>query len=313
MGHQQYLPPMVPSVPFPGPDPRYPPIPQLVFPFLEPNSIASRRAISGRPPNMTSNNTHKQDSEEVRDFLAGDNTSSGLSKDEGSLYSPGFATRKRREDDSSTTCPSKNEATARNARDTSQRRDSASQQTQTSASSMPRSRLPSNEIARKAPLRAHTTPLSDEEDEEYTKSARKRPKAKQQRISAKPNGAVKSKRAQHPETPTVDPKNILNRKRAMDDGECEGEDEEQPRRLPEVGLFSPPKVIPRTRPRHNYTVPEKLNGTAKALGKLPLLSLSPPPIPCRLLTCRTHRPGHLERIHSPGRETPAARDHRDRV
>ena len=199
IGHQQHLPPMVPSVPFPGSDPCYPPVPQLVFPFLAPNSIVSRRNASGHLFEMTSNGNLHTQSETSSDFLAVDSTSSGLSKEEPSLQRLGIAKRGFNADHSITSPLSKNEVPVRSARDIAQeRQDTPFQHTPTSASHMKRSRLPSNNTPRKAPLRATSSPSSDEEDGEHTDSGRKRPKAKQQRLSAKPDSIVKSKRGRHP-------------------------------------------------------------------------------------------------------------------
>jgi hypothetical protein len=259
---------MVPSVPFPGPDPRYPPVPQLAFPFLAPNSIASRRNASGHLFEMASNGNPHTQSETSRDFLAGDSTSTGLSKEEPSLQRLDFAKHSFNEDDSIASSPSKNEALVRNTRDIAherhERQDTPFQQTPTSASHMKRSRLPSNNTPRKAPLRATSSLSSDVEDGEHTDSGRKRPKAKQQRLSAKPDSIVKFKRGRHSS-------NYYSKK--VDDDKFEGENDEQPRRSSEVGLFSPPKATTRPRPRHKYVVPEKLLGTAKALGELPLDTL----------------------------------------
>jgi hypothetical protein len=284
MGNQQYLPPMVPSVAFPGTYIRYPPAPQLVFPFLGQKSIVSRRATSKTPSDMASHNdTNMQSAADpnmqhpgVRDFLAGGSTSSSLSKEEVPIPRSRGATREFLEDDSTTSGPFKSEAPARKPRGASQkRRDSLTQQSPPPASLTKRSRLPSNDISRKAPLRAASSPLSDSEDEDYNDLGRKRPKAKQQRLSAKPNGAVSKKRAQHPSTPAVDPKNILNRRREADITDLERYQQEPPRQLPEVGLFSPPNIATRSRPRHKYMVPGKLQGTATALGK-PLPSTAYP-------------------------------------
>jgi hypothetical protein len=303
MGDQQYLHPTVPSVPFPGTYPRYPPVPQLVFPFLGQNSILSRRATSKIPSDMAShNNTNMQSAAgpnmqhpAVRDFLGGGTTSSSLSKEETPIPRLRGATREFLEDDSTTSGPSKSEAPARKLRGASQeRRDSLTQQTPPPASLTKRSRLPSNDTSRKAPLRAAPSPLSDSEDEDYNDSGQKRPKAKQQRLSAKPNGAVSKKRARHSSTPVVDPKNILNRRRQADITDLEKYQAEPPRQLPEVGLFSPPNITTRSRPRHKYMVPGKLQGTANALGK-PIPSTQNPV----RSACQHLRSGHLERVHSP--------------
>jgi hypothetical protein len=259
VAQQQYLPPMVPAVPFPGIDPRYPPVPQLAFPLLAPNSIVSRRNASRHPLEMASNGNPHTQNEAVREFLANDNTSSGLSKEEPSFERIGIAKPGFNVKHLITSAPSRKKVPVRNARDIAQeRQDTPLQRTPTSASHMKRSRLPSNEAPRKAPLRATSSSSSDGEDGELTNSGQKRPKANQQRLSAKPTSLVKPKRARRPS-------NYHSKKVGED--EFEGEKDEQPRRSPELGLFSPPKVTTRPRPRHEYVVPEKLLGTAKALGE----------------------------------------------
>jgi hypothetical protein len=207
---------------------------------------------------------------DVREFLAHGSSSSGLSKEEVLNPIPRGATREFREDDTTSPGLSKSEAPARKPRGASQeRRDSLTQQTSISVSPTKRSRLSSTDTPRKAPLRATTLPLSDSDDEDYN-SGRKRPKAKQQRLSVKPNSAVKAKRTQHSSTPTLEPKNMSIRRREADVTDLEKYQDEPPHQLSEVGLFSPPEVAARSRPRHMYVVPESLQGTAKALGKPPL-------------------------------------------
>jgi hypothetical protein len=310
VGNQHHLPAMVPSVEFPGAQYHCPFFSGLAFPVQDPNSILSRRAANKHPHDMASNSdTNLQSTTAdtnlqtpaVREFLAHGSSSSGLSKEEVPIAKPRGATREHREDVSTSSGLYESEALACKPRGTSQeRRDSLTQQSSISVLPMKRSRLPSTDAPRKAPHRAATSPLSDSEEEDYNNSGQKRPKAKQQRLSANLSSAVKAKRTQHPSTPAVDPKNILNRRREADITDLGNYQDEPPRQLPEIGLFSPPKVAARSHLRHKYVVPESLQGTAKALGKFPL-HIPPwqhPGLLFIFLTLPPLRTGHLERLRS---------------
>ncbi|KAH6882566.1 hypothetical protein BKA58DRAFT_434324 [Alternaria rosae] len=145
------------------------------------------------------------------------------------------------------------------------------------------SRVPSDDVPRKAPLAARFS------DDISPFIARKIPQAKQQRSTSQPKattGPSQGSRVRRQKSFTTPPLGTPKRGRPrLDDGiqdanaagdlDCQGDDKVSQRlgAQPPIGMFAPPQVSSATppkprrpRPKYSYVVPLELLGTQKALG-----------------------------------------------
>ncbi|CAN9246746.1 unnamed protein product [Alternaria alternata] len=126
------------------------------------------------------------------------------------------------------------------------------------------SRIPSNNVPRKAPLAARSS------DQLSPTTARKTPKGRSERTVSGPIETPEHiTRARVRQQQSFETSSGVSRR-----GLLQLNDENQAAAQPPIGLFAPPQVLPspappkpgRLRPRHTYQVPTELVGTKTALG-----------------------------------------------
>ena len=130
------------------------------------------------------------------------------------------------------------------------------------------SRIPSNNVPRKAPLAARSS------DQLSPTAARKTPKGRPERTVSEPIETPEHiTRARVRQQQSFETSSGVSRR-----GLLQLNDENQAAAQPPIGFFAPPQVLPspappkpgRLRPRHTYQVPTELVGTKTALGKYTL-------------------------------------------
>ncbi|CAN9180363.1 unnamed protein product [Alternaria sp. RS040] len=126
------------------------------------------------------------------------------------------------------------------------------------------SRIPSNNVPRKAPLAARSS------DQTSPTTARKTPKGRPERTVSGPIETPEHiTRARVRQQQSFESSSGASRR-----GLVQLNDENQAAAQPPIGFFAPPQVLPspappkpgRLRPRHTYEVPTELVGTKTALG-----------------------------------------------